>query len=675
MSLRVDLSLVRFSPIENTYYFYDQNYPTAIQFLLNGQWESWDVGWVRHNAHDPEIKNIAAGAEAHAARNSSYKQWPSTPLPRVVPVVQPLSPSVISDVSRQRDPFDRPRHPQERDSPLSPQFSPGLTRDFFPSTALNASLPPLAKSRPAFSPALNSHSPSHSLTIEATTPSISEHSHHDRPLANPSPASHGGTASAPHKCPQGVPLALPKIGQLPLISSPSPSSDASTLASFPPPLSVPTDTAVSVPIPVQQPGPHASQSRNARYKDYHSPAGQSDPNTDPQLSTVAAPITLGPHTASRTPSRTSSPLGDYHDIYQESGAAPSVQTPQPPSLLPRRRRDFKIILSLDGDGIRGLSQAFLVEAFVGAICTKLDQNIDPYQIFDLVGGTSLGGVLGLMLSRLRMQAHSAREAYKLVAKEVFQDKKAYFVSLDPHATPLQYHAEGVENAIKAVIAGELAQVDARLYDDREESADAFTITTQVKIGSNKAAVLRTYPTRRIAGPNLSDDVLIWQAMKAAVLAPRYTAPQDGRVSRSVIEPGQMDYGTTKDNPTREANYECRKLLRYSNDKVIIISIGTGSGVDSERENGEMMKSVLRRTADAERQCFEFQRDNAELINAGWMKYFRFNVPNLDDVPLEEWCNEEQIRDRTTAYLACPDTGGAFHQCVDDVTAVLVGVPR
>lgn len=137
----------------------------------------------------------------------------------------------------------------------------------------------------------------------------------------------------------------------------------------------------------------------------------------------------------------------------------------------------------------------------------------------------------------------------------------------------------------------------------------------------------------------------------------------------------MDYGTTKDNPIREANYECRKLLRYSNDKMIIVSIGTGSGFNPDQENGEMAKSVLRRNADAERQCFEFQKDNEKLINAGWMKYFRFNVPNLDNVPLEEWCNEEQIRDKTTAYLACPDTGRAFHKCVEDVTAVLIGVPR
>jgi hypothetical protein len=44
---QVDFGLVRYSPLENTHYFYDPNYPAAIQFLLNGLWESWDVSYVK----------------------------------------------------------------------------------------------------------------------------------------------------------------------------------------------------------------------------------------------------------------------------------------------------------------------------------------------------------------------------------------------------------------------------------------------------------------------------------------------------------------------------------------------------------------------------------------------------------------------------------------------------
>jgi calcium-independent phospholipase A2-gamma len=47
MSQRVELALVRFSDIERAYYFYDPRHPEAIQFAINGNWESWHVGWVK----------------------------------------------------------------------------------------------------------------------------------------------------------------------------------------------------------------------------------------------------------------------------------------------------------------------------------------------------------------------------------------------------------------------------------------------------------------------------------------------------------------------------------------------------------------------------------------------------------------------------------------------------
>jgi hypothetical protein len=42
----VDFSLVRYSPVENTHFFYDEGHPSSIQFLLSGRWEAWDVGYV-----------------------------------------------------------------------------------------------------------------------------------------------------------------------------------------------------------------------------------------------------------------------------------------------------------------------------------------------------------------------------------------------------------------------------------------------------------------------------------------------------------------------------------------------------------------------------------------------------------------------------------------------------
>lgn len=158
-------------------------------------------------------------------------------------------------------------------------------------------------------------------------------------------------------------------------------------------------------------------------------------------------------------------------ITNETVTTPLEKTTQFLPLQLHHNRDVKIILSLDGDGVRGLSQVFLVEALVDAICTKVNTRVEPYQAFDLIGGSSMGGLLAVMLSRLRLPAHAARDAYKYIAREVFQNKKNFFSSLDPHSLPLMHDGQAVEDAIKTVVAAELSHGDEQLYDTRTESAD------------------------------------------------------------------------------------------------------------------------------------------------------------------------------------------------------------
>lgn len=62
------------------------------------------------------------------------------------------------------------------------------------------------------------------------------------------------------------------------------------------------------------------------------------------------------------------------------------------------------ILALDGGGVRGLSSLMVLEAIMKKI--QLEQGLDevpyPCAYFDLICGTSTGGLIALMLGRLRM---------------------------------------------------------------------------------------------------------------------------------------------------------------------------------------------------------------------------------------------------------------------------------
>ena len=69
----------------------------------------------------------------------------------------------------------------------------------------------------------------------------------------------------------------------------------------------------------------------------------------------------------------------------------------------REKRGVRI-LALDGGGVRGLSSLMILEEIMKKV--QLQANLDevpyPCAYFDLICGTSTGGLIALMLGRLRM---------------------------------------------------------------------------------------------------------------------------------------------------------------------------------------------------------------------------------------------------------------------------------
>ncbi|KAF2263856.1 FabD/lysophospholipase-like protein [Lojkania enalia] len=536
--VEVNFNLVRYSPVEQTHYFYDPNYPTAIQFLLSGRWEPWDVGWVRNNAKDPEVKRIAEDAETKLINDlsSGYRPWP---------------PSGVDGVA-------------------GPSASHGHSASTGNTRLLAARVVP----------------------------------HDDTPGE---PQSQNHALAHNHGSPNSV---------LPPHSRPY--------------------------ISPYQPSPITPTFSHESFSHYDNSQGRLTPGT----------------------SNGSPPAHFPQDVNGNEA---------PPSPIPTVYRETKVLLSLDGGGVRGLSQVLLVESLVNAICTRMGRRADPFQIFDLIGGSSTGGLLAIMLGRLRMRPHRAREAYVKLAKTKYYDQRNFCLSMDPHAVLYQNEEDDHENAIKDVVRGELGGSEDELFvDPRPDSTHVFVVSTKVDIGFNRPALIRSYPTRRISGPEIDPDMKVWEAMKATSAAPRYAA--GGAVRRSVIAPGLVDYGTAKNNPVKDLVYECRKLYSFANDTQIIISIGAGMGADRSQELQEMANGVDIRNMEANAAADKFQDDFRPVIESGWMKYFRFNVPNLHDVPLEEWDQMDKMMEKTRAYLEDAEVGHQFYACVDAVAALLMGEP-
>ncbi|KAL1978749.1 hypothetical protein VTN31DRAFT_1608 [Thermomyces dupontii] len=96
-------------------------------------------------------------------------------------------------------------------------------------------------------------------------------------------------------------------------------------------------------------------------------------------------------------------------------------------------QDLLRILSFDGGGIRGLSSLLILENIMEKIRESkgLKDVPRPCEQFDLIGGTSTGGIIAIMLGRLGMSVDECIRAYRKFAQQAFTQKRTSWL---PHVS-------------------------------------------------------------------------------------------------------------------------------------------------------------------------------------------------------------------------------------------------
>lgn len=82
------------------------------------------------------------------------------------------------------------------------------------------------------------------------------------------------------------------------------------------------------------------------------------------------------------------------------------------------------LLALDGGGVRGVASLIVLKEIMKRVQQRkgLKEECRPADYFELAAGTSTGGIIGIMLFRLRMTASDAIDQYDIISKEVFSPK-------------------------------------------------------------------------------------------------------------------------------------------------------------------------------------------------------------------------------------------------------------
>jgi patatin-like phospholipase/acyl hydrolase len=95
----------------------------------------------------------------------------------------------------------------------------------------------------------------------------------------------------------------------------------------------------------------------------------------------------------------------------------------------------------------------------------------PCDYFDLIGGTSTGGLIAIMLGRLKMDIEECINAYIQISKDVFQPKKKKFDILGRASDALKvlgrFDSEALKRGIQEIVAQSGEIRDAKLKVDSE----------------------------------------------------------------------------------------------------------------------------------------------------------------------------------------------------------------
>ncbi|KAG7094147.1 hypothetical protein E1B28_007759 [Marasmius oreades] len=303
--------------------------------------------------------------------------------------------------------------------------------------------------------------------------------------------------------------------------------------------------------------------------------------------------------------------------------ADQLITDDPPP--PYEKRPLRL-LSLDGGGVRGVSSLRILKRIMEKVAEIENKpDIQPWQYFDMMAGTSTGGLIALMLGRLHMTVEECEAAYNEITKRVFEHKSGYIIRHEGTAFisgSYLYEAKPLEDAIREYVAKKLGDPEAQLT---ETSGDPeckvlvmAALASKVEDG-NTAVHLRSYDV----GPSVPSEYTgwpIWKAARATSAAPVFfkSFENNGKVF--------VDGGLGWNNPVLELIADIPAV--FGKDRTIGCLLSLGTGIPPEMQFGTGLSSVkdfVSIATNSERAHLQVMKFSSILPRSGDEKYWRFNL--------------------------------------------------
>lgn len=228
-------------------------------------------------------------------------------------------------------------------------------------------------------------------------------------------------------------------------------------------------------------------------------------------------------------------------------------------------KPFKI-LSIDGGGIRGVFPAMFLTNFEAELKAKGHEKWQTYQNFDLICGTSTGGIIAIALA-LGIPAQEIYDLYYNKAELIFGNKRSVLSQLFYSA----HKRDVLENLIRKIFKEEKNGEDPVLKDCKTNVCiPVFDLL------EGKPSVLKNN-----YHPRFTRDFHIpaYKAALATAAAPVYFDPysSDYNDLNGVTKPfnNKVDGGVFANNPTLTGIIEAQVAFYQKIENLKVLSLGTG----------------------------------------------------------------------------------------------------
>jgi Patatin-like phospholipase len=173
-----------------------------------------------------------------------------------------------------------------------------------------------------------------------------------------------------------------------------------------------------------------------------------------------------------------------------------------------------LIRQLDGGGVRGYSTLIILQELmhrtfveIHGRAPKRSEIPKPCDHFDLIVGTGTGGLIALMLGRLRMNIETCKDTYVRLTKRVFETDKT--IAGIPYRSTL-FKASKLEEAIRECVREHTVfeyegndQGDDPPYDPnspRSPVASTSSVPHRTLSGSSRYSQIGVTPITDFRGP-------------------------------------------------------------------------------------------------------------------------------------------------------------------------------